>query len=41
MKRGLLGEGTISRIGYMFEQYQFFVPYAAYEEAKELVSNFF
>jgi hypothetical protein len=40
LKRGMLGEGTIAKLGYLFEKYQFFVPYAAYEESKELISNF-
>jgi hypothetical protein len=40
LKRGMIGEGAIMKLGYMFESYQFFVPYAAYEASKELLSNF-
>lgn len=39
-KRGELGEGIISRIGYTKETYQFFVPYGAYGKSKELLANF-
>lgn len=40
-KRGILGEGIISRLGYTFETYHFFVPFGAYKKSKELLYNFF
>jgi hypothetical protein len=41
LKKGLVGAGITSRIGFTKEIYEFFVPYSAYGKAKELLYNFF
>ena len=40
IKRPLLGAGITAHIGYIMETFAFYVPYAAYDNAKELLSNF-
>lgn len=41
LKKGLIGAGITSRIGFTNEVYRFFVPFGAYGKAKELLDNFF
>ena len=40
LKRGLLGAGITAHIGYNMETFRFYIPFGAYEEAKELLANF-
>ncbi len=40
IKRGRLGAGLVTRLGPMLETYTFFVPYGAYEKAKDLIAVF-
>jgi len=40
LKRGVKGPGLSFILGEGFETYQFFVPYSAYEKAKELTDAF-
>jgi hypothetical protein len=41
LKQGLLGAGVTSKVGYAMENYQFFVPFGAYNKSKELLANIF
>lgn len=41
LKKGLIGAGITSRIGFAKETYKIFVPFSAYSKAKELLCNFF
>ena len=41
LKQGTLGAGLTSKIGYGMENYQFFVPFGAYEKSKELLADIF
>lgn len=41
LKKGLIGAGITSRIGFAREIYEFYVPYNALEKTKELLYNFF
>jgi len=41
LNKGLLGAGFTARIGYTAEVYEFFVPYAAYDKAKELLAEMY
>ena len=40
MKRGVRGAGLTFILGEGIETYQFFVPYSAYDKAKELMDEF-
>jgi len=40
MKRGVRGAGLAFILGEGLETYQFFVPYSAYDKAKELMDDF-
>jgi hypothetical protein len=37
-KQGMLGQGI--QIGFLYESYRFFVPYGAYDKAREVIANF-
>jgi hypothetical protein len=39
LKRGVQGAGITERLGYSTETYEFFVPYGAYEKAKEIIKD--
>ena len=39
LKKGALGAGFSTHIGYAFGSYHFFVPYSAYVKANELIKN--
>lgn len=41
IKNGTQGAGITSEIGFGGEYYHFYVPYGAYEEAKEIVDSIF
>ena len=40
IKRGFLGAGISSYVGYTLEAFRFYVPYSALDAAKELLDNF-
>ena len=40
IKRGFLGEGITSYVGFTLEAFRFYVPYAAYGKAREVLGNF-
>ena len=41
IKKSFLGDGLAFQVGYYLENYDIFVPYNLYEEAKELLSEIF
>lgn len=41
LKQGIQGAGISTKLGYLSEVYQFFVPFGAYEKSKELLSDIF
>ena len=41
IKKSFLGEGLAFQVGYYLENYDIYVPYGLYEEAKELLSEIF